>query len=268
MSEGGKTAVQAAQTFEQRAVPTRAKGPEAPTAPAPTQRTEPSEMQDDLERVRQLIMGGGDGARQPLRDAEVKRLRDALFGTKMEEYERRFSDLRRENDRLSNDLRQALAAVDELREGQRERAEGVEREVDRSIEELSRGLEQVRAQSPLLQQLLTQTRQLQTIAKSLAEQVSDLQAAQTREAQDLRALRSLIDQYRDQYDRGIETVKREKRQAEDELKAELRQMADKLDNQKVDRRSLAAVMLEIASRIETGDATTDILASFVEPVKD
>ena len=45
-------------------------------------------------------------------------------------------------------------------------------------------------------------------------------------------------------------------------------MADKLDNQKVDRRSLAAVMLEIASRIETGDATTDILASFVEPVKD
>jgi chromosome segregation ATPase len=238
-----------------------------PSAPPPHE-TGPAEEHDDLERVRQLIMGGGDQPRQPIRDAEVKRLRDALFGTKMEEYERRFSDLRRDNDRIANDMRQVLDGLDELQEAQRERVEGVERGIKHSYEELSRSLEQVRSQAPLIQQVVAQSRQLQVVVQSLAEQVSELQAAQTRQSHDLHSLRSLIDQYRDQYERGIETVKREKRQAEDEIKAELRQVTDKLNGQKLDRRSLAAVFLEIATRMETGDATTDILASLVEPTKE
>jgi len=223
---------------------------------------------DDMERVRQIIMGGSEASRQPMREVEAKRLRDALFGTKMEEYERRFADFHRDNDRVANDLRQLRDALDEAREAQRERVDAVESDTAQKVEELTRSLEQVRAQAPLLQQLLSQTRQLQVLVQSLSEELSDLQSLHTRETQDVRALRSTVEQYRDQYERGMDTLKREKRQAEDEIKAELRQMADRLDSQKVDRRSLAAVLLEIATRLETGNTASDILHSFVEPTED
>jgi chromosome segregation ATPase len=229
---------------------------------------QPEATADDMERVRQIIMGGGDGSRQPIRDVEAKRLRDALFGTKMEEYERRLADSHRDNDRVANDLRQLRDVLDEAREAQQERVDSVERDTAQKMEELTRSLEQVRAQAPLLQQLVSQTRQLQVLVQRLSEELSDLQSSYTRETQDLRALRSTVEQYRDQYERGIDTLKREKRQAEDEIKAELRQMADRLDSQKVDRRALAAVLLEIATRLETGNTASDILHSFVEPTED
>lgn len=61
------------------------------------------EVQEDLERVRQIILGP-DPLRQRLQQAEVDRLREILFGAQIEEYERRFADLRREVQRIGNDL--------------------------------------------------------------------------------------------------------------------------------------------------------------------
>lgn len=228
----------------------------------------PEATQDELERVREIIMGGPERMRQPMREAEAERLRDILFGTKMEEYERRFTDLRREIDRVLNDLRQARDAMEEFREAQRERIDAVERELRQSHEDLTREVERVRGQGPILQQLIPQTRQLQLLVNGINQEVGDLRGSLVRENQDLRALRSTIEQYRDQYERSLDTLKREKRQAEDELKEELRRVADRLDDQKTDRKVLAAILIELATRLETGYNATGILEDFATPAQE
>lgn len=219
-------------------------------------------IQEDLRRVREIIMGGADSVRQPIREAEVDRLRTILFGSKMEEYERRFTDLRREIDRVLNDLQQASNAMDEFRENQRERVDAVERDLRKLIEDQGREVDRVRGQGPVLQQLVPQVRQSQTLINRLSEEVSDLRASLTRENQDLRSLRTILEQYRDQYERSLDTLKREKRQAEDELKEELRRVADRLADQKTDRKHLAAILMELATRLETGYNAMGIVEDF------
>jgi chromosome segregation ATPase len=231
--------------FQSATAPRVGAAPERPAAA-------PEVSQDDLNRVREIIMGGPDRVRQPVREGEAERLRDILFGPKMEEYERRFTDLRREIDRVLNDVHQARDAMDEFRDAQRERVDVVEREMGRSRDDMARELDRVRAQAPVLQQLVPQTRQLQTLVNNLNQEVNDLRASLTRENQDVRTLRSMMEQYRDQYERNLDTLKREKRQAEDELKEELRRVADRLDDQKTDRKVLAAILVELAARLETG----------------
>lgn len=223
------------------------------------QRAPVEATQDDLRRVREIIMGGPDPARQPIREAEVDRLRSILFGSKMEEYERRFTDLRREIDRVLNDLEQARNAMEESRASQQERVDNVERDLLKSLEELGREVDRVRSQAPVLQQLVPQVRQLQTMINRMNEEVNDLRSALTRENQDLRTVRSTVEQYRDQYERNLDTLKREKRQAEDELKEELRRVADRLADQKTDRKLLASIFLELATRLETGYAAVGIV---------
>lgn len=215
----------------------------------------PEALQDDLDRVREIIMGGGERTRQPLREAEIERLRDVLFGSVMEEYERRFADLRREIERVQNDLKQERDAMAEFREGQRERIDAIERDTRQAHDALEREVDKVRSQGPVLQSLIPQTRQLQVVVNGYNQELSDLRSQLARAAQDGRALRSTIEQYRDQLERSLDTLKREKRQSEDELKEELRRASDRLDDRKTDRKALAAVLTELAARLEAGFST-------------
>ncbi len=248
---------------QQAASGPRANAPTRPASIPPARPGAPETTQADLDRVREIIMGNPDRTRQPVREGEAERLRDILFGPMMEEYERRFADLRREIDRVLNDLRQARDAMDEFREAQRERIDAVERELRQSNEDLGREMDKVRSQGPALQQLIPQTRQLQSLVNGIGQEVNDVRSALTRENQDVRSLRSMIDQYRDQYERSLDTLKREKRQAEDEIKEELRRVADRLDDQKTDRKTLAAILIELATRLETGYTSGGILEAFV-----
>jgi chromosome segregation ATPase len=224
--------------------------------------------QNELDRVREIIMGTPERARQPLRDGEAERLRDILFGPKMEDYERRFTDLRRDIDRVLNDVQQSRDAMDEARDAQRERVDTIERELQKNREELGRDIDHVRSQGPVIQQLVPQTRQLQLLVNSLTQEVNDLRASLTRESQDVRALRSLVEQYRDQSERSLDTVKREKRKAEDELKEELRRVADRLDDQKTDRKVLAAILVALATRLENGYNAAGTLEGLIATAED
>lgn len=220
---------------------------------------------DDLDRIREIIMGGPEQIRQPLRKAETERLRDILFGSQMEEYERRFADLRREIDRVLNDWERAREAMDESREAQRERLDGFEREWRASHQALNHELDKVRTQGPVLQNLVPQMRQLQVLINGFGRELSDIRGSLTRENQELRALRSTVEQYRDQQERNLDTLKREKRLAEDELKDELRRVADRLGEEKTDRKVLAAILVELASRLETGYDPSGMLEVLTTP---
>jgi len=220
-----------------------------------------------LERVREIILGP-DRVQERLHKAEADRLREIIFGSQMEDYERRFADLRREIERSLNDLRQVQERVSEFEKSQTKKIESLERETRRANEELQREVDRLRTQEPVLQQVLTQARQQQMLTQGLSEDCGELHKSLAQHEQDMRALQAGLDEHRDQHERRLDALKREVRQAEDELRTELRRSADRLDDQKADRRALAAMLSEIATRLETGSSVAGLLEGLTLPPKE
>jgi len=238
------------------------------TVPAKAQESEEeSKRQEELARVREIILGP-DKVGLAARKVGIERLRDAILGAQTEEYERRFTDLQREIERLLSDFRQVQDSLSEFQKSQTKRIEALERDTRRANDELTREVDRLRGQSPAVQQLLTQSRQQQMLTQSLTDATNELRKTVAQQEQDIRSLRTTVNQYRDQHERGLDGVKREVRQAEDQLRAEMRRVADRLDNQKTDRKTLAAMLMEMATRLETGRSVTGLLGEFAAPAEE
>jgi len=230
------------------AAPSLRPGPGRP-APAPA-------TQEELTRVREIILG--EAAWKPGK-AEVDRLREILFGAQIEEYERRFADLRREMERILSDLRAVRDGVGEFEKTQTRQVETLERETHRAIDELRREVERLGAREAVLQQLLTQMRQQEGTNQTLSENIARLRETLASQERDLKMLKTTSNEQREQQERRLDGLKRELREAEDTLRAELRRIGDRLDDQKTDRRALAAMLMEVATRLETGTSVSGLL---------
>jgi chromosome segregation ATPase len=221
----------------------------------------------ELERVRDIILGP-DRTRTRMQGAEVDRLRQVIFGAQMEEYERRFADVRRETERILTDLRVVQDSVSEFQKNQTKRVEALEREMRRTNDELRREIDRLGGREAVLQQILTRTQQQELNSKSVAENIHELSTTQSQHESEVRALKTAIGENRDQQERKLDTLKREVRQAEDDLRAELRRVTDRLGDQKTDRKALAAMLMEVATRLETGSSVTGLLEGLTAAVKE
>lgn len=221
----------------------------------------------ELERVRDIILGP-DRSHQRMQGAEVDRLRQVIFGEQMEEYERRFADARREMERMLTDLRVVQDSVSEFEKSQTKRIEALEREIRRTNDELRRDIERLGGRETVLQQLLTRAQQQELHSKSVAENLHELSTTQGQRESEVRAIKSALAENRDQQERKLDVLKREVRQAEDELRAELRRVTDRLGDQKTDRKALAAMLMEVATRLETGSTVTGLLEGLTAAAKD
>ncbi len=221
-----------------------------------------SAYDEDLDRVRELILGD-DAAPQRLGQSEVDRLREIIFGSQIEEYERRFDDVRREQDRVISDLRAVQDSVNEFEKAQTKRVETLQQEMHRTSDELKHEMkrlsEQLRSREALLQQLLNQARQQEMLRKELLSQTKEQNKILGQQERDLKVFRTNVEEHRSQYERKMDALKHEVRQAEDDLRDELRRVADRLDYQKTDRKALASMLMEIATRLETGSTVTGLL---------
>lgn len=221
-----------------------------------TNRTNSPEEAEELERVRQIILGSG--ARQP-RQAEVDRLRDIIFGPQMEEYARAFSDLRRQIEHLNDDVRQLQDRLSEVEKAMLRRFDALDVETRRLNDELRREVERARARESILQQVAAQVRQHEAALNGLGDGVSELRRVQSHHDLEIRSGRANLAETRDLLEQRIQTLRRELRSAEDTLRTELRRIADRLDNQKTDRKALASMLIEIATRLETGSPVAGLL---------
>jgi len=240
---------------------------EATTPPKVQEAPQEPKRQQELERVREIIMGP-DQPRQETRKADVSRLRETIFGPQMEEYERRFTDLQRELERVLGDFRQVRDRISEFEKSQTRRMEMLERETRRANDELGREVGRLQAQSPAVQQILTRIKQQQMLAQSLSDETNELRKTVAQQEQDLRSLRATANQYREQHERSLDALKREVRQVEDRLTAELRRVADRLEDQKTDRKALAAMLMEMATRLETGTSVASLLEDLTAPAEE
>ena len=86
-----------------------------------------------------------------------------------------------------------------------------------------------------------------------------MHATATQQESEIRTLKIRLGENREQYERRLDTLRREVRQAEDTLRAELRRVTNRLGAQKTDRKALAAMLMEVATRLETGSSVTGLL---------
>ncbi len=216
----------------------------------------------EFDRVRELILGD-EASSQRLGQSEVDRLRDIIFGSNIEDYERRFEDIRREQERVMGDLRMVQDSVGEFEKSQAKRVETLQQEMHRTSDELKHEMkrlgEQLRSREALLQQLLNQARQQEMLRKELLSETKEQNKILAQQERDLKVFRSNVEEHRGQYERKMDALKHEVRQSEDDLRDELRRMADRLDYQKTDRKALASMLMEIATRLETGSSVTGLL---------
>ena len=220
--------------------------------------------QGELAQVREIILGP-DAVQQRLRKPEVDRLREIIFAPQMQEYEQRFTDLQREMERVLAELRQMQDRIREFEKAQTKQVEALEREMHRANNELRREVARARAQEPMLQQLLTQVRQQEILGQDLSGSGDQLRKNLVRQERDLQALASTVAEHRDQREHRLDALKNDIRQAENNLRDELRHIAERLNDQKTDRRVLASMLMGIATRLETGTNVTNLLEGIAAP---
>jgi len=156
-----------------------------------------SDVPEELERVREIILGP-DPLRQRLRHAEVDRLREILFGAQIEEYERRFADLRREVQRIASDVDDIRERLADLEKAMARRLETLELDTRKLADDLRRESDRQRSRETLLQQIATQVRQHDDSIKMTGETLSDLRKSYTSHEAELRSVRAGMIDVRDQ----------------------------------------------------------------------
>jgi len=87
---------------------------------------------------------------------------------------------------------------------------------------------------------------------------------------DLARLQQEIDQLNEQLaeqdsnqGKKLQTLRRELRQADDDLRTELRETAQRLTTDKVERRDLGRLFLEIGTRLNEGESVGELLQNLV-----
>ncbi len=229
-----------------------------PAYPDSNDPTTGSDIPEELERVREIILGP-DPLRRRLRHAEVDRLREILFGAQIEEYQRHFADLRREVQRIARDVDEIRERFADLEKTMTRRLETLELDTRKLAEDLRRESDRQRSRESLLQQIATQVRQHDDSIKMSGETLGDLRKSYASYEAELRSVQAGIIDGRDQIEQRVQAIRREIRHTEDELRSEMRRIAERLDHQKTDRKALASMLIELAARLETGGTITDML---------
>lgn len=231
---------------------------------------EPAPAQHELERVREIILGQrGEPERivatEPrdavpqIQRAEVDRLRDLLMGPQMEDYDRRFSDSRREQERVLGDLRRIQERTLEQERAVERRHAALDGDIRRAIDELRSEQERQRQRDTSVRQMLAGQTQVEQVTQTLAGQVEELRTLLNRQGEELRTLRASLLDRQETHERAVQVLWREVRAAHDDLRTDLHRIADRIDGQKVDRKALAGMLIEVATRLETGRPVTSLL---------
>lgn len=71
---------------------------------------------------------------------------------------------------------------------------------------------------------------------------------------------ALSDQGRD-FDKRLQQLKRDTRQSDDDIRAELRATSEKLTDEKVDRLALGELFVELGNHLKAGGSLADVLKS-------
>lgn len=194
----------------------------------------------------------------------VDRIRDIIFGPKMRDYEQRFEALVRdlgrlqgEIDRLGEQLTSKDAAQTKAIQGLRQEL----RQADGDLRSETKG-ELGRLASQVGEQNVAQTTALGNLRQELSRADTDLSDKTTAQIEGLSVQMGEQDAaHRAQQ----ESLRQELRKADAELREELRQIAQRLTDDKTDRSTLGELFIELGQHVKTGGSLTDLLKDLGQP---
>ncbi|MEM9056041.1 MAG: hypothetical protein AAGD86_01115 [Pseudomonadota bacterium] len=169
----------------------------------------------------------GAGAKAAEDDPNVNKIRDILFGGQMRDYDRRFAEL---DSRLAAD-------VERLSKDLSARMDNLESYIARELATLTERLTQEKSERTADREASQE--EIRELAKQSSQQLSALDEQSTTEARSIRA--ALLQQSNEMAD----TL----REARDALAAETKKQSQSLEDRKVAREELAAMLSEVALRL-------------------
>lgn len=194
----------------------------------------------------------------------VERIRDIIFGPKMRDYEQRFEAVMRDLARLQQDLDHLGEQLTAKDAAQNKNLQAVRQELRQADGELRNELksEGTRLTAQLAEQNTAHTNALQTARQELL-QAGDLgQAALKAE---LEQLGSTLTDHETAQKSALQSLRQELRKADADLREELREVMQRLTEDKTDRSALGELFIELGNHVKGGGSLSDLLQSLDKP---
>jgi hypothetical protein len=204
-------------------------------------------------------------AEQPaLQGESVERIRDIIFGPKMRDYEQRFEALVRDLGRLQADmdgLAEQLAAKDA---SHGKNLQAVRQELRQADGELRNELkaESARLGNLMSEQNAAQTNGLNATRQALEQADGNLEVAFKT---DIEQVNCAIADHEAAQKTTLQSLRQELRKADADLREELRQVMQRLTDDKTDRSTLGELFVELGNHIKSGGNLADLLQGLDQP---
>lgn len=201
---------------------------------------------------------------QPLQGESVERIREIIFGPKMRDYEQRFETATRDLGRLQQEidhLNEQLTAKDAA---QGKNLQGLRQELRQTGGDLRKELkaEIGRVSAQLTEQTATQATNLQALRQELGEADDELLAQVKADLEQWAAQMMELDATQKT---NLNDLRQELRNADIGLREELRQMTQRLTDDKTDRSTLGDLFIELGGHLKAGGSLADLLQNLEQP---
>jgi chromosome segregation ATPase len=201
---------------------------------------------------------------QPLQGESVERIREIIFGPKMRDYEQRFEAVTRDLGRLQQELDHLNEQLTAKDAAQGKNLQGMRQELRQTGSDLRKELkaEITRAGAQLTEQTAAQATNLQTLRQELHAADDDLHAQAKADLEELATQMAEQDAVQKT---NLGDLRQELRKADADLREELRQIAQRLTDDKTDRSTLGELFIELGGHLKTGGSLADLLQNLELP---
>jgi chromosome segregation ATPase len=201
---------------------------------------------------------------QPLQGESVERIREIIFGPKMRDYEQRFEAVTRDLGRLQQELDHLNEQLTAKDAAQGKNLQGMRQELRQTGSDLRKELkaEITRAGAQLTEQTAAQATNLQTLRQELHQADDDLHAQAKADLEELATQMAEQDAVQKT---NLGDLRQELRKADADLREELRQIAQRLTDDKTDRSTLGELFIELGGHLKTGGSLADLLQNLELP---
>lgn len=199
-----------------------------------------------------------------LQGESVERIRDIIFGPKMRDYEQRFDALVRDVGRLQEELDRLAEQATAKDAVQSKNLQALRQELRQADGELRTDLkaEAVRLTTQMAEQHAVHTAALNGARQELHLADDNLQAAFKADIEQVNCAQA---DHEAAQKTTLQSLRQELRKADADIREELRQVMQRLTDEKTDRSTLGELFVELGNHIKSGGNLADLLQGLDQP---